>query len=431
MTLYMRHLTAVLTAILIAALPVRVDIHGVEPANAYAQSDGKKQTLFDLLFNKNKKPAPQAKKPAVRRAPPKRATTTQKRPRTVKKSAPSRSGQGALRAGPASSAETPEKSENARKVLVVGDFVAEGIAKGLKEAFEQTASVIVEARTSGSSGLVRDDYYDWPEEIGAILESVSPDILVIELGSNDRQVLRVDGTTQQVRSDAWSAEYARRVDGLLDAIAEHSVPVVWTGAPPYKFKSMSADILSFNEVYRSAVEARSGHFVDIWDGFVDEEGRFIMSGADIKGQTVRLRASDGINFTNDGKRKLAFYVERQLKLMLGDDASPLLTSLAPDSLPILKLPPLQTESQLERTNPIGMLDPDLDGGSVLLGDVNDLRAGSGQSNPLAAKSVRQLLVEDGTPPPARPGREGSYRVSNAALPATPPPLMLPDSAPVF
>ncbi len=49
----------------------------------------------------------------------------------------------------------------------------------------------------------------------------------------------------------------------------------------------------------------------------DENGKFVISGSDINGQQVRLRGSDGINFTKAGKRKLAFYVEKEIRRVLG------------------------------------------------------------------------------------------------------------------
>jgi len=51
-------------------------------------------------------------------------------------------------------------------------------------------------------------------------------------------------------------------------------------------------------------------YVDVWDGFVDEDGRFAQSGPDFEGQTRRLRAGDGVHFTQAGARKLAHFVER-------------------------------------------------------------------------------------------------------------------------
>lgn len=386
------------------------------------------QTLLEL-FRRNRERAT----PPRQVEPPRRAAPA------AQPSTPSRNVQRAPRqAAPAQIVAPPvavvDKSENARRVLIVGDFVADGTGEGLVEAFADVASVIVERRVNGSSGLVRDDYFNWPQEIVPIVEEVKPDILVIQIGSNDRQVMRVEGVTEQVRSDAWTAEYKRRIDAFLDAAAQANIPVVWVSAPAYKFRTMTADMLAFNEMYRTAIEARRGYFVDLWDGFVNEEGQFITSGPDIKGQTVRLRANDGINFTSAGKRKMALYVERQLKLLLGDDAAPLLTSLAPEGLPILRLPPLQTESELVRTNPIKITDPELDGGAVLLGDMSAVIANGGgaadNGNPLQVRSVRQRLVENGTPPPPQPGRLGNYRVQ--ALPSgAGPRLVLPATPPDF
>jgi hypothetical protein len=46
-------------------------------------------------------------------------------------------------------------------------------------------------------------------------------------------------------------------------------------------------------------------FVDVWDGFVDEDGRYAQSGPDYEGQIRRLRSGDGVHFTEAGTRKLA------------------------------------------------------------------------------------------------------------------------------
>jgi hypothetical protein len=63
-------------------------------------------------------------------------------------------------------------------------------------------------------------------------------------------------------------------------------------------------------------------YVDIWDGFVDEEGKFSPQGPDHLGQTRRLRTSDGVYFTKFGARKLAFYVEREIERSLSSQRVP-------------------------------------------------------------------------------------------------------------
>ncbi|MCR9124230.1 MAG: DUF459 domain-containing protein [Phyllobacteriaceae bacterium] len=399
-------LVACLAAIVLATGEPVTGSGGV--AQVHAQSRPGEPGLLQMLFNRNKREET-TRQPRPRQAAPRQRTTTGRSAPTQRAaprraaSAPRSSGSGVASAPATPRAEAVEKSENAQRILVVGDFVADGLARGLTDAFAASPNIVIERRVNGSSGFVRDDFYNWPGEIGAILEEVKPSVLVVHLGSNDRQPLRIDGATRDVLSEEWRAEYQARIDGFINAASEAGVALVWTGSPPFRFRSMSADMLAFNEIFRARTEAANGYFVDIWDGFVDENGNFIERGPDIKGQVVRLRGSDGINFSPAGQRKIAFYVERQLKQILGDSALPLITSLAPENLPIMKLPPLQTEADLERVNPIALTDPDLDGGSVLLGDVNQPTA---TSDPLRARSVRERLVEEGLPPPARAGRAG-------------------------
>jgi len=63
-------------------------------------------------------------------------------------------------------------------------------------------------------------------------------------------------------------------------------------------------------------------YVDIWDGFVDEEGKFSPQGPDHLGQTRRLRTSDGVYFTKFGARKLAHYIEREIERGLSSQRVP-------------------------------------------------------------------------------------------------------------
>ncbi len=67
-----------------------------------------------------------------------------------------------------------------------------------------------------------------------------------------------------------------------------------------------------NEIFRERAAKAGVRYVDVWDGFVDQQGQFISSGPALDGQTRRLRVSDGVHFTRFGSRKLAHYVELDL-----------------------------------------------------------------------------------------------------------------------
>ena len=187
------------------------------------------------------------------------------------------------------------KRPDARVVLVVGDFLGSGLAEGLTTAFAQNANVRIVDRTSGSSGFVRDDFYNWPEKIDELITAQRPAAIVVMLGSNDRQQMLVDDVRETVRSENWTKEYAARAAALAKAISARKVPFLWVGMPAFKSSKTMLDMLAFNDIYRAAAASAGGEFVDIWDGFVDENGAYMSTGPDINGQPARLRANDGIN----------------------------------------------------------------------------------------------------------------------------------------
>lgn len=273
----------------------------------------------------------------------------------------------APRPPPEPEAPVVEKAEDARVVLVVGDFMASGLAEGLEKIFADNPDIAVVNRSNGSSGFVRDDFYDWPAEIDAILDEEKPTVVVVMIGSNDRQSMLVGGARESPRSDAWTKEYEGRADGFAKSLADRKLPFLWVGQPPFKFTGMTSDMLAFNDIYRDAAEAAGGEFADIWDGFADENGAFVSAGPDVNGQPVRLRSDDGINMTEAGRRKLAFYAEKPLLKILGlstPEGEPAAGAPA-GTLPAIN--PDGTAVPADRTPPMSLADPALDGGTELLG----------------------------------------------------------------
>ena len=294
------------------------------------------------------------------------------------------------------------KLENAKQVLVVGDFMAGAVAEGLIEAFEDSENVKIVEKWNGSSGFVRSDYYDWPASLPAIIAEIKPSAIIIMLGTNDRQQLLAGGERLTQGTPAWSQEYEKRVRAMADAVKAGGAPAIWVGQPALRSSQMTASMLAFNDIYRRNIEAVGGSFVDIWDGFVDESGAFQQSGPDINGLPARLRGSDGISFSKAGKRKAAFYVEKPLRLLLNETGAPVIAALPRAGAAGFIGPLLPAPVVIVRTDPISLNDPALDGGTELLGATPaPARAG-------AAKSPRDLLVEDGIAPQAKPGRVDDF-----------------------
>lgn len=237
----------------------------------------------------------------------------QPRPRRV---APSVRRRAPAPAAPSSVVVIP-KAEIAHRVLVIGDSLASLLADGLDDALEGRPDVAVLDRARSDSGLVRNDYYDWKKVAAELLAEGPPvSVGVILIGLNDRQAIREGEIVHEPLSPRWQELYRSRIAAIAAAFAEKRVPLVWVGTPPVQNARLSTDFTAFNEMYREQAEKVGGAYVDLWGGFVDAENRYTAMGPDVSGQTMRLRAGDGIHFTAAGARKAAHFVDVVIRRLI-------------------------------------------------------------------------------------------------------------------
>src|SRR5207253_27410 len=129
--------------------------------------------------------------------------------------------------------------------------------------------------------------------------------------------------TYEFRSEKWGEAYGRRIDEMIAVLKTKGVPVLWVGLPPIRGTRSSSDIAYLNELFRGHSEKSGITYVDVWDGFVDESGNFAPRGPDFEGQIRQLRAGDGMHFTKAGARKLAHYVEREIRRVMLNRGAPM------------------------------------------------------------------------------------------------------------
>jgi hypothetical protein len=242
--------------------------------------------------------------------------------------------------GPPYQLTPPEPPGPSQFVTVFGDSMAALLADGLTVRLTERPDIAIAAQTRSSSGFVRDDFYDWNKAITDYLAATPKiDAVVIHIGTNDRQQLRDDAGTYEVRDERWRAIYAKRIDAALALLAARNIRIFWVGLPSMKSEKLNADVVYFNEIYRERVEKAGGTYIDIWDAFVDENGKYAGSGPDLNGQAAKLRAGDGVHFTKAGAQLAAHYVERDLIRLFGDAPVPLRPTL-PSITPLAAAPAL-------------------------------------------------------------------------------------------
>jgi hypothetical protein len=140
---------------------------------------------------------------------------------------------------------------------------------------------------------------------------------------------RSNGGLYDFRDERWVELYAKKIEELVGVLKSKGVPVLWVGLPAIRGPKGTSDMLFLDALYRDGAGKAGITYVDIWDGFVDEAGRFLQKGPDFEGQIRQLRTADGVFFTKPGARKLAHYVEREVTRLLAARSGPIAVPIEP------------------------------------------------------------------------------------------------------
>ena len=140
---------------------------------------------------------------------------------------------------------------------------------------------------------------------------------------------RSGGGLHEFRDERWVELYAKKIEELIGVLKSKGVPVLWVGLPAIRGQRGTSDMLFLDALYRDGAGKAGITYVDVWDGFVDEAGRFLQKGPDFEGQIRQLRTADGVFFTKAGARKLAHYVEREVTRLLASRSGPIAVPIEP------------------------------------------------------------------------------------------------------
>lgn len=254
----------------------------------------KRRTLLDLLFGNDEpepQPQPQVQAP-VQQAP--------KKPR--------------VRVAEPPPPPKVEKAPTATRLAVFGDSLAIDLFKALDRFYAEDPNLVVINKASGDSGFVRQDFFDWNATLDQEIAANSFDVAVVLVGINDRQTVYVNGESYKSLTPEWTQVYQDRINTFASKLRAANKPAVWVGLPPMSKSEYSAAMSQISAMYRLAAFAGGLQFLDIYERFLDEEGKYSSYGPDLNGQRVRMRKDDGIHFSTAGADKLAFYVTQALKL---------------------------------------------------------------------------------------------------------------------
>ncbi len=196
-------------------------------------------------------------------------------------------------------------------VAVFGDRVGQALATGLQDREGDGATVL--ALTDEDAGLSRPSFPTWLQGVrDRLAKADHPAVAVMAIGTNDREAMQGDTGPLEPGTPQWQALYASRVDATLKAFQDARVPLIWVGLPPVHSDEAAADYVRINGVVRDQALRDGVTYVDSWEAFADDAGRYSPVGPDVDGATAKLRRADGMGFTRAGARKLASFVEKDI-----------------------------------------------------------------------------------------------------------------------
>ncbi len=360
-------------------------------------------------------------------------------------------------------------------IVVLGDGMADWLAYGLEDAFGDSPEVGIVRKNKLHSGLLRYEQkgdLDWWHVARDTLTQEKANYVVMMLGVSDRQGIRerdlakeadkkkkdkdqaakpadkdaqnkdqnkdqsdeqdqqsIAAPEQQAgskangviefRTDQWAEIYAKRIDETIAGLKSKGVPVFWVGLPSIRGPKSTADAVYLNDLYRARAERAGAIYIDIWDGFVDEGGKYSNFGPDYEGQMRRLRSNDGVFFTKYGAFKLAHYVEREIRRYMNSRVTP----VALPSGPVAPATPDGKPAARPLAGPVVPLTV-----TPGTGNSEELLGGAGNSSPHGDAIATRVLVK-GEPVPAPRGRADDFvlQPGSAAAAISPAPVVPSDA----
>lgn len=224
------------------------------------------------------------------------------------------------------------------------------------------------------------------------------------------------GGSYEFHTDQWATLYAKRIDEMIAALKSKGVPIVWVGLPAIRGTKATSDMSYLDELYSERAEKGGIVYGDIWDGFVDDQGRYAVQGPDFEGQVRRLRTADGVHFTKAGAVKLASYVDRELRRVMST------THVAPVALPAPEAAPKAgTVGARPDVGPVVPL-------SANEAESRDLVGAGDHSNPALSDPTAAKVLSRGDPLPAPVGRADDFSWPRPGAAASAAPEIAPQPA---
>jgi uncharacterized protein len=169
-----------------------------------------------------------------------------------------------------------------------------------------------------ASGLERPDVFNWFKHAREVTKKEKPRAAVLMFGANDDHGF-MTGLPDGAELDGfggplWTAEYRRRVAGIMDTVTRDRGFVVWIGLPITQNPEQTARFDTINAIVQAEAEKRPGavSYLDTYFYFAGKDGGYAEYIRDDSGALLKMRADDGVHFERAAGDRIAREVLKRL-----------------------------------------------------------------------------------------------------------------------
>ncbi|MBP9122736.1 MAG: DUF459 domain-containing protein [Ignavibacteriaceae bacterium] len=200
---------------------------------------------------------------------------------------------------------TDSQNTGVLQILLIGDSMMKvGFEDILKKALNSLGNVEITTFSKNSTGLTRQDYFDWFKQLEKLTTGKKYNLIVLMIGTNDAQGVNHNGKDIYYGTKEWSDLYRTKVNKFAQTMSVTSEKFYWMGMPPMRDPKFDAKMKAVSKIYEEETSKfNNGKFISTIPVLGDARGGYTAYN-NIGGKQVLTRGNDGIHFTNGGGQLL-------------------------------------------------------------------------------------------------------------------------------
>ena len=198
------------------------------------------------------------------------------------------------------------------KILLVGDSIGNNLGYGMLGQIGRYPNLKFVLRAKASTGLSNSWFYNWETNLKNYLVAEKPDMVIVLLGANDRQNIKIGNDIYTYGTAGWKRVYSESVARMAKLATDAGAYIHWVGMPICKPYNYNKGMELISSLTRIELAKHSGtSFSQLHTLTADASGNYTQY-LTVNGVRTKVRGDDGIHFTAPGQSVIGSYIIKRI-----------------------------------------------------------------------------------------------------------------------